>query len=726
MMNPCEPTLLGGALPNPGPTQHPTFLWRTFLLAATGQAFLAQASRSWTLFPGLLLFGAAVAVLYYSFPDDAKKENKPKPLSLSRELFLFTFILLAAFFFRICDIDSLPAGMHTDQGLTGLCALRILHEGWRPFGEVFDYQVPEILLFYQLAAWFALVGSSYFTFHLFFILLSLAAFPFVYWTIRQWAGQRPALLSLFILAVMRWNWIETRNGYPSIQVPFYLFAALAFWAYWIKSRKKWAFILSALFVGIGFYSYQAFKIVPLLMAIYAAYEFFLLKKKIRNSRPFLSYFLIVLTIVLPLLTVMVQKGILGHREADLFIGTKIVQEHSLKPLWDVWTGTLLMFNRSGDLNPRHNIPGMRMLDDITAVFFILGLALAWRRRKEREGFYPLAGFGVMLLTGLLSTDPAHSNRLVSLTPFVAYFAGSAFVFFWNHSKAAFKKSAVPAAIGTLLLAGMTAQNTLTYFVGQAEDPRCREAFGVEQTFIGKSIESLEESHPSNQHYFVDSFYFANHTVQFLSYPAHSDVMALNLQDWAGGRMPKDNSAILYLGSEKSGWVDFLKTLFPTMLPPDKIQIGKISIYGCVIQKNLLGLVHPWERGLQATYLNATDWNGKPVTVQTDPVLNFTSKFDFPFTSGPPFRIRWTGSLEISKVGEYQFQVLTTDNAQLRLDGKSVVLEKPFRLATGPHKLRLDFEKDSGDSLALNFIWKKPGDDKWEVVPATAFGKIIPK
>ncbi len=744
----------GAPLPKPGSYRDPNFLWRALGLAAVGQIFLAHAGQAWTLFPGLLLFACAVALVYPSLTEPGKE---PRPLSAGWEWALFALVLLTAFFLRIYDIDSLPAGMHTDQGLTGLCALRILHEGWRPFGEVFDYQVPELLLFYQLAAWFGLVGSSYFTFHLFFILLSLAAFPFVYWTIRQWAGQRTALLSLFILAVMRWNWIETRNGYPSIQVPFYLLGALAFWAYWGRSGKRWAFALASLFAGVGFYSYQAFKIAPLLFAICAVYEYRKEltaspplekggrggisltgnKKKLtppsspsfrggKGVRPFLVYFLAVFILILPWLTVMAQRGVLGHREADLFIGAKIAQEHSLKPLWDVWTGTLLMFNRAGDENPRHNIPGHRMLDDVTAVFFVLGLALAWRRRKGWEGFYPLAGFGVMLLTGLLSTDPAHSNRLVSLTPFVAYFAGSAFDFLWNHAKTVFKKPFAPTLGGTLLLAVLAAQNIHTYFVEQAENPECQTAFGPEQTFIGRNIEASWADFPGQNRYFITPSYFQNHTVDFLSYPARSNVSELELGAWASGNIPEDKPVNLYLESEKPGVIEFIKTLYPeasqASYPPWPKPPGMKLLY--FYPKDRTG-PQPWIQGLKGEYFNSADWNAKPVAFQRDPVLNFTSKFDFPFTNFPPFRIRWTGTLEAPRAGDYQFQVLTTDSAQLWLDGRPVPLEKPLRLPAGSHRLRLDFEKDSGDSLALTLVWKKPGDEKWEVVPATAFGKITP-
>jgi hypothetical protein len=67
--------------------------------------------------------------------------------------------------------------------------------------------------------------------------------------------------------------------------------------------------------------------------------------------------------------------------------------------------------------------------------------------------------------------------------------------------------------------------------------------------------------------------------------------------------------------------------------------------------------------------------------------------------------------------------LASDPVQLWLDGKEVKLEEPLSLQKGPHPIRLELAKDSGNELAMTFIWKKPGDEKWEVVPATAFGKI---
>lgn len=698
---------------------------------------MAQADKPYSLAPGLLLYAVALGVLLFPHPSlAASRLPTPPParLSLKMEWSLLALILISAFLLRIYRIGEIPSGLHTDEGLIGQCALRILQGGWRPFSEVFDYQVPELLLFYQLAAWFGLVGSSSFTFHLFFILLSLAAFPLAYWTFRQWAGPRTALLSLFILAVMRWNWIEARNGYPSIQVPFYLFGALAFWAHGLRSGKKGALFLSALFVGAGFYGYQALKVVPFLMVLYALYECLPLRREEKTGgrlspksfRPFLSYFLVVLVLLLPLLTVMARKGMVGHREADIFIGTKVLRERSLKPLWDVGTATALMFNRSGDENPRHNIPGRRMLDDVTGVLFILGLALAWRRRREPGGFHPLVGFLVLSLPGLLSTDEAPSNRLVALTPFVAYFAGGALDFAWQSAKASFKDPRIPLGALSLLLAGMAAQNARTYFVIQGDDIRCQEAFGLEQNLIGRNIEEAARSFPGRNRYFITPAYFQNHTVDFLADPARADLAEFNLEDWRAAKVPADKAAVVFLEGGKPGVLEFLKALCPAMgVLPYRDSRGRTRMNFCVIQAEGLRTVQPWTRGLKGSYWNGPRWSGPEACVRRDPVLNFTSKFDFPFTHYPPFRIRWTGALDLSQAGDYKFQVLSTDDARLWLDGRPVPLEKPFRLAGGAHALRLDFQKDSGDSLALTFIWQKPGGGKWEVVPATAFGKIAP-
>jgi len=698
------------------------------LFAVTGQFFMAQADKPYTLWVGLFFYGLALLELksFYS-----PLSSPLKPLSSQAESLFLVLILGLACFFRLYRIDVLPAGMHTDQGLTGLCALRIEHEGWRPFFEIFNYQIPEVLLFYQLAAWFRWAGDSLFNFHLFFTLQAFFAFIFFYAAIRQLSGSKTALISLFILAVTRWSWIETRTCYPSSEVIFYLFGALCFWVYGLQKQKKWAFILSALFMGMGLYTYQAFKLVPLLFLIYGAIEYFRYRKG--NSFRFstiVCYFLIVFVLALPLLHYFWQEKTLGNRERDVFIGNTLLEQKSLRPLWDVWVGNALMFNRTGDEIARHNIPGHRMLDDVTGILFILGLGLAFCRRKNRDSFYFLTGFFILALAGLLSNQLNNSNRLVVLTAFTAYFAGSFLEYFWNYLDRVFpsRKKWIIAVLLTGLTA-MTTQNVYTYFVEQANNEDCRLSLGLEQATIGQTIGNFQKASPERFHFFIAPFYFNNHVVRFLGYQGMAESSPLDLAALAKGDFPKDKDAVFFMEQNKGASFDFLKMLFPggreTLL---KNSEGHVLLYRYDVSADSLRQFKKWNRGLMGTYWNAPDAKSNPVLSRQDPVLNFTSKHDFPFQNYPPFFIRWKGRLITETGGTYRIRLLTTDKALIKVDGREVfntekAEEESVSMKKGFHSIQVEYKKMEGDLISIHLVWMTPGQNQWEVVPPTAFGPL---
>jgi hypothetical protein len=698
------------------------------LFSATGQFFMAQADKPYTLWVGLVFYGLAL----WELKSFSLRHSASLEFSFTKtEGPLLVLILGLASFFRLYRIDVLPAGMHTDQGLTGLCAFRIEHEGWRPFYEIFNYQIPEVLLFYQLAVWFRWAGDSLFNFHLFFTIQAFFAFIFFYFTIRQLSGPKTALLSLFVLAVTRWNWIETRTGYPSSEVIFYLFGTLCFWIYGVQKQKVWVFILSAIFMSAGLYTYQAFKLVPFLFMTYAVWEYFQVaeKPKIRLSMIGV-YFLIVFLMTLPLFHYFWQGKTLGNREHDVFIGTTLLEQRSLSPLWDVWSGNALMFNRTGDEIARHNIPGHRMLDDITGVLFILGLGLAFRRWKHRDAFYFLAGFFILALAGLLSNQPNNSNRLVVLTVFVAYFAGSLLEFIWNFLECSFpfRRKIIIAMIGAVL-AAMTFQNSYTYFVEQANNEKCRLSLGLEQMTIGQTIGGLEKKAPGQSHYFISPFYFENHVVRFLGYQGVANSSPLDLTALAQGNFPKDKTAVFFLEQNKTAGFEFLKILFPdgheTLL---KNLEGEVLLYRYDVPASFLKRFKKWNQGLVGTYWNASNMKNKPVLSRQDPILNFTYKRDFPFENYPPFFIRWKGRIRAASDGIYRIRLLTTDKAQVQIDGKEIFnTEKPTKemvaLKKGFHGIRVEYQKTGGDSISAHLVWMPPGQNQWEVVPPNVFGNI---
>ncbi len=708
----------------PPSTTRPSWMkcWAPLLSAALGQFWMAQSGAPWTLAPGLFFYGLALWLL---FRDPQIGSPAFEPLSLDVETVAFVFIFLIALFLRVYQLDSMPDGMHTDQGLEGEYGLWVL-KGWRPFYDIYSYPVPELLIPYFLAGWFWLFGSSYLSFHLFFVTLAMASFPFIYWAIRQLAGPRTALLSFLLLGLMRWNWIEPRTGYPSCQTGFFLFAGLAFWLHWVMKNQKSSFYPSALFLGLGLYTYQIFKVVPLLFLLFGFYEFRRGSKKARALALWAGLFLL---LALPLLAYLVLNHTAGNRESDIFIGNNIKAQHSLKPLWDQAVSNILMFNRQGDPNPRHNLPGTRMLDDITGVCFVLGLGLAWLRRKERGGFYPLAGFLIFLAVGTLANDPANSNRLWILSVFAAYFAGTTMEEFWRRLALSNKTKWLIPFLGFALIAPIAVQNYLIYFEKMDQDPACQTSFGLEQTYIGRGVENLEKLYPGRYRFYLPPLYYENHTTRFLADASGAAIVRFNLNDLAAGNLAKDKDAVFFTEEGKAGVLDLLKTIFPggtedALQSPD----GRTLVSCYAISNLTVNSFKGWDKGLTGTYWNTSFFLGTPVTVKSDPLLNFTSKQDFPFTNPPPFSIRWKGHLEIPASGEYQFECLTQDQGTIFLDGKKIYgagmpSDKKLNLHKGEHSIKVEFIKTGGDSMAVNLIWMHPGSTHWEVVPASTFGKI---
>lgn len=370
-----------------------------------------------------------------------------------------------------------------------------------------------------------------------------------------------------------------------------------------------------------------------------------------------------------------------------------------------------------------------MLDDVTGVLFVLGLGLAFRRWKHRDAFYFLTGFFVLELAGFLSNDPHNSNRLVVLTAFVAYFAGSVLEFIWSYLEKALPSQKIVIAVTVaIVLAVMTFQNAYTYFVEQANNEDCYLSLGLEQMTIGQTIGDLQTSFPGRFHYFITPFYINNHVVHFLGYSGMADSSNLDLTAIARGDFPKDKDAIFFLEKNKTAAFEFLKTVFPegyeTLLKNNE---GNVLLYRYDVSASALDHFQKWDRGITGVYWNSLGEEGKPVLVRVDPVLNFTSKQDFPFQNFPPFFIRWRGQFIAETKGSYRIRLLTTDKATIWVDGKDVFdSQKPgeetVSLRKGYHSIQIEYQKTDGDSMSVHLIWMKPHETQWEPMPPTAFGK----
>ncbi|HJT23218.1 MAG TPA: PA14 domain-containing protein, partial [bacterium] len=507
------------------------------------------------------------------------------------------------------------------------------------------------------------------TLRLFYVLLSLASFPFLYAFLRRLAEPRVAMAALFFLAVMRWNWDEARSAQPGIEAPLFLLAMLLFFLNGVQNRSPFSLVAAAIVASLGFYAYQSLKVLSLLLWALMAFERGRFPDNWRFPR-WISWLasLLPLLFALPLFHYLWVHHTLGKRESESFILGKILQSHSLFPLFSSISGMALMFNREGTSNPLHNLPGMRLLDDGTGVLFLLGLALAWKMRKERAGAYPLIGSVVMSLPGWLTFEPVPSHRYTGLMPFVVYFAALGGVGLYDAIRPAMKKNKVFLwGLVAVVLGAIAGQNAHTYFGLEASNLQCQEAAGPEQTYIGRQIGQLEKEAPGRYRFFLDPFFQHNPTVAFLGYSAADRTAPFEVSDWAKGKMPRDKDSAVFLAQDKSGVWFFLKTLFPhdvdgVFRGPD----GQVDLFWDRVPVSDLQEMKEWRKGLEGIYIQSGLWTDPPMGSRLDPVINFASREDFPFDAPPPYRARWSGRLQIKTSGNYQFIVLSTDSAQLWL------------------------------------------------------------
>ena len=93
-----------------------------------------------------------------------------------------------------------------------------------------------------------------------------------------------------------------------------------------------------------------------------------------------------------------------------------------------------------------------------------------------------------------------------------------------------------------------------------------------------------------------------------------------------------------------------------------------------------------------------------------------------------------GYLLLDKRGSYEFQALSNDGVEVIIDGNSILIDSDVhsdRLSAigtlsvqeaGWHPLTVKYFQRKG-TAALKLFWKTPGDDAFEVIPASAYGHI---
>jgi 4-amino-4-deoxy-L-arabinose transferase-like glycosyltransferase len=425
---------------------------------------------------------------------------------------LFAIILLAIVL-RVYNINSVPAGIYPDEANNGTNAYDAqLNNDYQWFYP--DNNGREGLYINMIALFFKLSGVSMLTLKLTSIIMGVLTVVGVYLLSRELFISKPrlALIASYLTAVSFWAINFSRIAFRAIMMLPILTFSFYFIFRGLRTKRWWNFAIAGFIFGLGFHTYIAFRIAPLLLVVL----FFLLllqygKKLFTNHWKHAIVFIIFMIIsALPIFyTLYSHPEFVNSRTSDVSVFANNDGNLPLA-LTQTITKSLLMFNVYGDQNWRHGFPPYPTLEPFVGLMFLGGLVLSTviffkyiykrffaniKNRKFVIHGLLLAWFIGFLAPEFLTNEGLpHSLRSIGVLPIVYIFAAFCINFLIDlasrHSKFTYNLT-LSLMIVLLLLAGIC--NTIKYHKFWAQSTEQASAFNQDLTDIAKYIHTIPKT-----------------------------------------------------------------------------------------------------------------------------------------------------------------------------------------------------------------------------------------
>ncbi|MEK7636295.1 MAG: glycosyltransferase family 39 protein [Patescibacteria group bacterium] len=380
------------------------------------------------------------------------------------EYSLLTIILLIGIFFRFYDLKNTPPGLYPDEAMNGSNALEAIENtrlstidapmfGGKIFypenngreGLFINTQALSVHIFgnepWALRGVSAVFGSLTV---LGVYLLAKELFrlaPIMLFRVPI-SGSLIALFSSFFLATSYWHINFSRIGFRAIMVPLFL----SFGFYWLfkafRTRKITATLCAGIFIGLGFHTYIAFRMVPLILATVLGYKIFIWRKEraseTKGCAPCTTIFMLLVIFVISL---PIGSYFLNNPADFTGRGGQVSVFSAENPAYEFVRSTALslgMFNIRGDCNERHNFNCQPELYWPVGIFFIIGLILTLigllqkgSGTKEQSLFLCVSFIAMMLPAILTREGLPHALRSIGMLIPVMIMSGVGAAWIWK-------------------------------------------------------------------------------------------------------------------------------------------------------------------------------------------------------------------------------------------------------------------------------------------------------
>jgi len=406
------------------------------------------------------------------------RDEAPRRALGSTAVAFLVLISCVAAFLRVHALEAAPSGLWKDEVDIVRNALNLAAKPFVPFGMTplrrADWVKTSNLYLY--ACWLVLAASrfSLLGVKLISILPGVAAPPLLYLLSRRFLSPSGAVVAGGLLAASLWQVTLSRWGWDEMLVT--ALAIPVFAALWDATRGSSArsYWVGGVLAGISLYAYLSSRLL-----VVAAISFLLWRWAWRRGKEEargLGLFLLGLALAaLPTCVYWIHDpdSFLVRIRQLWYVGSG--RQPWLGPLIHSVAAHLLMFHAAGDVNPRHNVPGVPMLDPISGALFLLGLAAAVAAWRRAESQIALCWIGIGLLGGILS-DPSEAPqayRTGLIAPACYLVAGLGWDALCRVALTGKRLSAVMVPAGAALLVVFpTVLTYRLYFVARARSQEC--------------------------------------------------------------------------------------------------------------------------------------------------------------------------------------------------------------------------------------------------------------
>jgi 4-amino-4-deoxy-L-arabinose transferase-like glycosyltransferase len=650
----------------------------------------------------LLIWGALTRVTW----------RRPGLLSVLLPLALF----VVAFVPRVWGVADLPLGVWFDEAQGALEIRRVVQQGtYTPILNTYGKDTSGF--FYLIPALSVALGDNIGTARIAAALVGALTTSVTYLFTRELFGWRVGLAAGALLAFERWHLDFSRLGFNPVSLP--LCATLAFWllARAIRTRQWPDAAWAGLALGLGMHAYTGYRgtaIVVLLALVYAAV---LHRWSPKLALPRLGVYVAGFALTaLPVLVFAVQDPVTynGRIAETLILTQRVSDAEKLRQIWDTVQRHALMFNVSGDLNGRHNLPGAPMLDAWSAVLVVLGFGwLIVRWRDWRTGAL-LAWSAVSLSGGILTLafEAPQGARTIGITPVLAVLAGMGLIITLDRilvvatlSRAVrpWRATVTAAGVAALAVAWIGFTNLDTFFNRQMRNSDVFAAFSTRETI---PVRTALQERGRYESILASTTMTPSVQAAYMTPDQRSNMRQFD----PTGDLPYRGvgPGLVFLETEHDqALADAVARMYPDAVPrsyaaPDG---GTPIVIGFRLAPELLSA----HRGLLASYRGADG-----ALVERREALGDAQPTDLGVAL--PADLTWHTALALDATGEYALRVPA--GFQLRID--DVLLPQAelggvrVRLVRGNHAVELSGKVDGTAPPRLE--WRTPDTPDWHSIP----------